>query len=47
MHWNPPSLLRLLTQDVFGITHTLCTDALAKITGRHLVQDINPGLERS
>jgi hypothetical protein len=32
MHWNPPSLLRLLTQDVFGITHTLCTDALAKIT---------------
>jgi hypothetical protein len=22
MHWNPPSLLRLLTQDVFGITHT-------------------------
>jgi hypothetical protein len=34
MHWNPPSLLRLLTQDVFGITHTLCTDALAKLTGR-------------
>jgi hypothetical protein len=37
MHWNPPSLLRLLTQDVFGITHTLCTDALAKITGRQQI----------
>jgi hypothetical protein len=37
MHWNPPSLLRLLTQDVFGTTRTLCTDALAKITGQQQI----------
>jgi hypothetical protein len=39
MHWNPPSLLRLLTQDVFGITHT---HALYRRTGQdHQLIDIH------